>query len=154
MNKLVPTNSDEDTNINDEIDPDKISENSTIGSPDDEQKSDAVTIIAKIVSPDDSPTKDMADVASPGEQIYDNYEEREMQAKIFEQSKYPYRRKIARSTYEKDKARLQVELLKVQRWVEETGQKIVMIFEGRDAAGQRWHYQTFHRTSQSTHRTG
>ena len=56
--------------------------------------------------------------------------------KTFEQSKYPYSKKMLRKDYETEKARLQVELLKVQRWVEETGQKIVMIFEGRDAAGK------------------
>jgi polyphosphate kinase 2 len=38
--------------------------------------------------------------------------------------------------YEKQKRILQVELLKVQRWVKETGQKIVIIVEGRDAAGK------------------
>jgi polyphosphate kinase 2 (PPK2 family) len=38
--------------------------------------------------------------------------------------------------YEKHKAELQVELLKVQEWVKESGQKIVMLFEGRDAAGK------------------
>ena len=56
--------------------------------------------------------------------------------KTFEQSKYPYSRKLSRKDYEKSKLDLQVELLKVQRWVEETGQKVVMIFEGRDAAGK------------------
>ena len=64
------------------------------------------------------------------------YLDEEMQSKTFEQAKYPYSKKMARKAYEKQKAGLQVELLKVQRWVEETGQKIVMIFEGRDAAGK------------------
>lgn len=58
------------------------------------------------------------------------------QAKTFEQFKYPYSKKLKRDEYERSKARLQVELLKVQRWVEDTGQKVVMIFEGRDAAGK------------------
>jgi polyphosphate kinase 2 len=56
--------------------------------------------------------------------------------RAFEQSQYPYKTRMRRETYEKHKAALQVELLKVQRWVEETGQKIVLIFEGRDAAGK------------------
>ena len=55
---------------------------------------------------------------------------------LFEEGKYPYRTKMTRSVYEKHKAELQVELLKVQQWVKETGQKIVVIFEGRDAAGK------------------
>ncbi len=56
--------------------------------------------------------------------------------RVFEQGVYPYKSKMKRVTYEKQKAALQVELLKVQRWVEETGQKLVLIFEGRDAAGK------------------
>jgi len=54
----------------------------------------------------------------------------------FETGEYPYRRKMSRKTYERHKAELQVELLKVQRWVEETEQRVVMLFEGRDAAGK------------------
>jgi polyphosphate kinase 2 len=43
---------------------------------------------------------------------------------------------MRRAVYEKQKANLQVELLKVQHWVKETGQRIVILFEGRDAAGK------------------
>ncbi|MEM7487829.1 MAG: polyphosphate kinase 2 [Pseudomonadota bacterium] len=50
--------------------------------------------------------------------------------------KYPYPRKLARKTYEVEKAALQVELLKAQLWLQETGQRAVMLFEGRDAAGK------------------
>ena len=56
--------------------------------------------------------------------------------KAFESGHYPYSRKLARRTYEAEKAQLQAELLKVQLWAQETGQKFVMIFEGRDAAGK------------------
>ncbi|MBL0290398.1 MAG: polyphosphate kinase 2 [Betaproteobacteria bacterium] len=49
---------------------------------------------------------------------------------------YPYKNLMARKTYERQKYRLQVELLKLQAWVKETGQKIVVLFEGRDAAGK------------------
>ena len=49
---------------------------------------------------------------------------------------YPYRNLMARKTYEKQKYRLQVELLKLQAWVKATGQKVVILFEGRDAAGK------------------
>lgn len=55
---------------------------------------------------------------------------------IFENGEYPYKKKISRKTYETRKAELQVELLKVQEWVRTTGQKIVLLFEGRDAAGK------------------
>ncbi|MBE2262784.1 MAG: polyphosphate kinase 2 [Burkholderiaceae bacterium] len=49
---------------------------------------------------------------------------------------YPYRNLMRRSVYEKEKFRLQVELLKLQAWAKETGQRIVILFEGRDAAGK------------------
>ena len=54
----------------------------------------------------------------------------------FENGMYPYEDHIKNSEYEKEKALLQVELLKVQRWVKESGKKIVVLFEGRDAAGK------------------
>ncbi|MGY0194222.1 polyphosphate kinase 2 [Leptothrix sp. BB-4] len=49
---------------------------------------------------------------------------------------YPYRHLLSRKTYEKQKYRLQVELLKLQAWVKETGARVVILFEGRDAAGK------------------
>ncbi|MDX9707124.1 MAG: polyphosphate kinase 2 [Azospira sp.] len=49
---------------------------------------------------------------------------------------YPYRNLMQRRSYERQKYRLQVELLKLQAWVKETGQKVVILFEGRDAAGK------------------
>jgi polyphosphate kinase len=49
---------------------------------------------------------------------------------------YPYRNLMARKTYEAQKYRLQVELLKLQAWVKESGQRVVVVFEGRDAAGK------------------
>ncbi|MDH3669338.1 MAG: polyphosphate kinase 2 [Paracoccaceae bacterium] len=54
----------------------------------------------------------------------------------FESGEYPYKSKLRRAEYERRKARLQAELLKVQLWAQETGQKFVLIFEGRDAAGK------------------
>ena len=49
---------------------------------------------------------------------------------------YPYKNLLSRKSYEKKKYQLQVELLKLQSWVKKTGQKVVIIFEGRDAAGK------------------
>lgn len=54
----------------------------------------------------------------------------------FETGKYPYQTKMKKAAYEKQKALLQVELLKVQKWVEQTGERLVLLFEGRDAAGK------------------
>ena len=49
---------------------------------------------------------------------------------------YPYRNLLSRKTYEAQKYQLQVELLKLQAWVKETGARLVILFEGRDAAGK------------------
>ncbi len=49
---------------------------------------------------------------------------------------YPYRERMKRIEYETLKRELQIELLKLQNWVKESGERIVMLFEGRDAAGK------------------
>ncbi|MFT5522973.1 MAG: polyphosphate kinase 2 [Pirellulaceae bacterium] len=49
---------------------------------------------------------------------------------------YPYKNLMSRRSYEKKKYLLQVELLKLQSWVKRSGQKVVILFEGRDAAGK------------------
>jgi polyphosphate kinase 2 len=49
---------------------------------------------------------------------------------------YPYKNLLSRKSYEKQKYRLQVELLKLQAWVKDSGQRVVILFEGRDAAGK------------------
>ncbi|MGY5884643.1 polyphosphate kinase 2 [Modestobacter lacusdianchii] len=49
---------------------------------------------------------------------------------------YPYDRKMSRKEYDALKRDLQIELLKMQNWVKATGQKVVLVFEGRDAAGK------------------
>ncbi|MFO1122078.1 MAG: polyphosphate kinase 2 [Hyphomicrobiales bacterium] len=54
----------------------------------------------------------------------------------FETGEFPYRGRLGTRVYEEQMAELQVELLKVQNWVKETGERIVVIFEGRDAAGK------------------
>ena len=49
---------------------------------------------------------------------------------------YPYKHRMSRKNYEAQKYKLQIELLKLQHHVKTTGQKIVILFEGRDAAGK------------------
>lgn len=56
---------------------------------------------------------------------------------------YPYDRKVRRSEYERTKRILQIELLKLQRWVKDTGARVVVICEGRDAAGKGGTIQRF-----------
>jgi len=55
---------------------------------------------------------------------------------VFKNGTYPYEKKMSRVEYEKRKQELQIELLKMQSWVKESGQRIVILFEGRDAAGK------------------
>ena len=81
-----------------------------------------------------NPTSGKSDGGKPtGQQSTDDRAEIRRR---FESGEYPYSKKIGRSEYEKQKASLQVELLKVQKWVKESGQKIMILFEGRDAAGK------------------
>jgi polyphosphate kinase 2 len=49
---------------------------------------------------------------------------------------YPYDERLSRAEYDRVKRLLQIELLKLQNWVKETGQRVVILFEGRDAAGK------------------
>ena len=57
-------------------------------------------------------------------------------AEGWREGRYPYRHLMSRKNYEREKYKLQVELLKLQAWVKETGQRVVILFEGRDAAGK------------------
>lgn len=51
-------------------------------------------------------------------------------------STYPYKRMMKSVVYDAQIERLQIELVKMQAWVNQSGEKIVMLFEGRDAAGK------------------
>ena len=67
-----------------------------------------------------------ADAVDPNEQLN----------KDWRSGAYPYKNLLSRKVYEAQKYLLQVELLKLQAWAKETGQRIVILFEGRDAAGK------------------
>ncbi|MFJ8860722.1 polyphosphate kinase 2 [Streptomyces sp. NPDC102451] len=56
---------------------------------------------------------------------------------------YPYDRKIRRKEYERIKRVLQIEMLKLQRWTKDTGARVVVVCEGRDAAGKGGTIQRF-----------
>ncbi|HZC62404.1 MAG TPA: polyphosphate kinase 2 [Streptosporangiaceae bacterium] len=49
---------------------------------------------------------------------------------------YPYAERLSREEYDHEKRLLQVELLKLQYWMQDSGRRFVVIFEGRDAAGK------------------
>ncbi|MCY3984619.1 MAG: polyphosphate kinase 2 [Roseovarius sp.] len=54
----------------------------------------------------------------------------------FEREANPYPTNLGRTAYETKKAKLQVELLKLENHIQKTGEKFVLLFEGRDAAGK------------------
>jgi polyphosphate kinase 2 len=58
-------------------------------------------------------------------------------------STYPYPKQMKKSEYEEEIELLQIELVKMQAWVKEVGERIVLIFEGRDAAGKGGTIQRF-----------
>ena len=92
----------------------------------DDNKPASVRLVGKHVPADDNPSHVLGELRHSPEQIRD----------LFREGRYPYRTKIRRNVYERHKQELQVELLKVQNWVKKTGQRIVVLFEGRDAAGK------------------
>lgn len=49
---------------------------------------------------------------------------------------FPYEKRWSRKAYETEMAALQIQLVQMQAWAKETGQRIVIVFEGRDAAGK------------------
>lgn len=49
---------------------------------------------------------------------------------------YPYPERMSRPDYEHEKRLLQIELLKLQNWIKASGERLVILFEGRDAAGK------------------
>jgi polyphosphate kinase 2 len=49
---------------------------------------------------------------------------------------YPYNRWLKKSDYEEELDRLQIELAKCQRWIQDSGTRLVVVFEGRDGAGK------------------
>jgi polyphosphate kinase len=56
--------------------------------------------------------------------------------RAFETGEFPYKNRMGNKVYEEEMAQLNVELLKAQSWIKESGERVVVIFEGRDAAGK------------------
>lgn len=69
----------------------------------------------------------VADISSLSESEY---------RELFSGNRYPYAERMSLEDYYNEKFPLQVELVKMQNWVKDTGQKVVILFEGRDAAGK------------------
>jgi polyphosphate kinase 2 len=58
-------------------------------------------------------------------------------------SNYPYAKEMKTSAYLEEIELLQIELVKMQAWVKEVGERVVLLFEGRDAAGKGGTIQRF-----------
>jgi len=89
------------------------------------------------MSPEDLPTLD--DVAEHGELIFGHPPMRDYDELVDDWDQpgvYPYRDRMRRKPYEREKFALQVELLKMQAWIKANGERLVVLFEGRDAAGK------------------
>ncbi len=56
--------------------------------------------------------------------------------RAFETGEYPYSTRMSNKSYLQHMEEMQVELLKAQNWIKETGQRVIVLFEGRDAAGK------------------
>lgn len=99
--------------------------------------SDALTAILDGASPDDAAalSKAIAEIPKVARQKYLTNPDEKL-AKDWRDGGYPYHNLLSRKAYERQKYHLQVELLKLQAWVKETGQRVVILFEGRDAAGK------------------
>ena len=88
-------------------------------------------------SPDDAKRlRDALSIGQPAHAARAHRNADEELADDWREGGYPYKNLMLRKNYEVQKYRLQVELLKMQAWVRETGQRIVILFEGRDAAGK------------------
>ncbi len=87
--------------------------------------SDEVQAIRRIILREDEPVFGVPPISADDELVPD-----------WENAVYPYKNLMSRKTYEQEKYHLQVELLKLQLWVKETGSRLVIVFEGRDAAGK------------------
>lgn len=97
---------------------------------------DALQAIMAGASPDDAIALKRALQSAEAEQAIAGPHPDEELADDWRQGGYPYRNLMLRKSYEKAKYGLQVELLKLQSWTKEQKQKVVILFEGRDAAGK------------------
>ncbi|MFW5329551.1 polyphosphate kinase 2 [Hydrogenophaga sp. ZJX-1] len=102
-------------------------------------KAESLRAILEGAAPDDAKAirrllRQEADVARSKAMAVANPDE--VLAADWRSGAYPYKNLLSRKVYESQKYLLQVELLKLQAWAKETGQRIVILFEGRDAAGK------------------
>jgi len=102
-------------------------------------KADSLRAILEGAAPDDAKAirrllRQETDVARSKAKAIANPDE--LLAADWRSGAYPYKNLLSRKVYESQKYLLQVELLKLQAWAKDTGQRVVILFEGRDAAGK------------------
>ncbi len=99
--------------------------------------SDAVEALLSGASPDDAKSirRALRDKERVSHKVVTQHPD-EVLATDWRSGGYPYKNLMARKTYEEQKYLLQVELLTLQAWVKENKQRVVILFEGRDAAGK------------------
>ena len=99
-------------------------------------KQEQVEAILQGASPDEVPTLRKALRERGTESAPEDLDPDDELAEDWLDGAYPYKNRMSRKNYERNKYQVQVELLKLQAWVRATGQRVVIIFEGRDAAGK------------------
>jgi polyphosphate kinase 2 len=99
---------------------------------------DAVATLMSGLSPDEAAQLRSAMAGAQGAMAWqagERHADDEL-ASDWREGAYPYKNRMSRRNYEAQKYGLQVELLKLQAWVRETRQRVLVLFEGRDAAGK------------------
>ena len=70
------------------------------------------------------------------EDTTDDASEQDGEGRVFGPESYTKSGRLKKGVYEEELERLQIELVKLQEWVRSTGARVVVLFEGRDAAGK------------------
>lgn len=122
----VPSGSVSRFHINEATESSLSSESSYLSSYFDRYSTNEIRALMKTIiraREDQSPTSEMIQA---DEELSENWRK----------GGYPYKYRMSRKNYERQKYSLQVELLKLQAWVKENQQRVIILFEGRDAAGK------------------
>lgn len=95
--------------------------------------------MAKTTTPAE-PTKDAIEIMVAGKKrvfdINDPVLPDWVEKKALRSGGFPYDDKLKGKTYDKDYESLQIEMVKLQVWMQEAGERVMVLFEGRDAAGK------------------
>jgi polyphosphate kinase 2 len=90
----------------------------------------------KVISDSPDPAKGENDHAPAALTIENGKLPKSVKEAALRSGGFPYAEKMPQADFETELRLLQIELLKLQNWVRESGERIVLLFEGRDAAGK------------------